>query len=166
MLVSLFSCRSKENKQEFVDDNSTGKQQTKTETNSGTDNKTITAPQDSSVQKNTSNEQKKDYKNYEKTYNSVATITPLQAGDYQGKDVTVKGYVADVYQSEKVAYLNFVEKFPKNPFTAVIFANKFGVFKNIDQYKKQNVEVTGRVSLYKGKPQIILDSESQIRMVR
>src|SRR5207249_2845609 len=61
----------------------------------------------------------------------VAVITALEAKDYLGKVVTVKGFVADIYKSEKVAYLNFVEKYPENPFTAVIFANKFADFGDV-----------------------------------
>jgi len=107
-----------------------------------------------------------DTKNYTRTYNPVAIISPLEAGDYLGKDVTVKGLVADIYKSEKVAYLNFVEKYPENPFTAVIFASRFSSFPDIDKYEFKTVEVTGRVTSFKGKPQIILDSESQIKVVK
>ena len=95
----------------------------------------------------------------------VAVISPVEAGDYNGKVVTVKGFVADVYKSEKVAYLNFVKKYPDNPFTAVIFASKFSEFENIYDYKMKNVEVTGRVSFYRGRPQIILNDPNQIKIV-
>lgn len=93
-----------------------------------------------------------------------AVISPLEAGNYHGRVVTVKGFVADVYQSEKVAYLNFVEKFPNNPFTAVIFSSKFSDFPDIIKYKNKDVEVTGRVSKYKEKAQIILNSPKQIEV--
>ena len=93
-----------------------------------------------------------------------AVISPLEAGNYHGRVVTVKGFVADVYQSDKVAYLNFVEKFPNNPFTAVIFSSKFSDFPDIIKYKNKDVEVTGRVSKYKEKAQIILNSPKQIEI--
>ena len=63
-----------------------------------------------------------------------------------------------------MAYLNFVEKYPNNPFTAVIFARQFGEFPEIEKYKNKMVEVTGRVSVFKGKPQIILNSPNQLKM--
>lgn len=94
----------------------------------------------------------------------VAVITPMDAGDYNGKTVTVKGFVADIYKNEKVAYLNFVEKYPDNPFTGVIFARVFSDFPDILKFKNKNVELTGRVSVYKGKPQIIINKPSQIKM--
>jgi len=95
----------------------------------------------------------------------VAVIGPLDASGYMGKYVIVKGYVADVYKSEKVAYLNFVQKFPENPFSAVIFANKFDEFGDIQIYSNKNVEVSGRISTFRGKPQMILDKPSQIKIV-
>jgi len=102
---------------------------------------------------------------YNKTETPVATISPLDAGTYMGKYVTVKGLVADVYQSDKVAYLNFVKKYPDNPFSAVIFARMFDAFGDIQVYANKNVEVTGRVSTFRGKPQIILDKTSQVKIV-
>jgi DNA/RNA endonuclease YhcR with UshA esterase domain len=94
-----------------------------------------------------------------------AVVSPLLAKDYIGKVVTVKGFVADVYKTEKVAYLNFVEKFPENPFSGVIFQSKFKEFAGMEIYGGKNVELTGRVTVYKGKPQIIMDSKEQIKIL-
>lgn len=165
--VSLFSC-GKDKKPEFVDDKTDSKtNDTKTEQLNNSEN----SVDDNSVQKNdttnnnTDNSNQKNpnskYKDFENE-KPVAVISPLEANDYNGKTVTVKGFVADVYQSEKVAYLNFVEKFPNNPFTAVIFASKFSDFPDIIKYKNKDIEVTGRVSMFKGKPQIICNSPKQI----
>lgn len=92
-------------------------------------------------------------------------ISPLETGAYLGKEVTVNGFIADIYRTERVAYLNFVEKYPDNPFTAVIFSSRFANFGDIDTYLNKNVEVTGRVSVFREKPQMILDSPSQIRII-
>lgn len=91
-------------------------------------------------------------------------ITTTSAENYVGQNVTVKGYVADVHITKKVAYLNFDNKYPKNTFTGVIFARKFSVFDNIEQYEGKTVELTGEVSKYKGKAQIILESKDQIKI--
>ncbi len=93
-----------------------------------------------------------------------AVISPVEAKNYIGKAVTVKGLVADVHKTEKVAYLNFVEKFPDNPFSAVVFARSFGDFGELDIYEGRFAEVTGIISLYKGKPQIILSERSQLKL--
>jgi hypothetical protein len=95
-----------------------------------------------------------------------AVISPLQASDYIGRVVTVKGFVAEVHRVEKVEYLNFVERFPENPFSGVIFASRFKDFGDITIYEGKNVELTGRVTVYKGKPQIIMDGKEQRRSFR
>jgi DNA/RNA endonuclease YhcR with UshA esterase domain len=94
-----------------------------------------------------------------------AVISPLQASDYIGRVVTVKGFVAEVHRVEKVEYLNFVERFPENPFSGVIFASRFKDFGDITIYEGKNVELTGRVTVYKGKPQIIMDGKEQIKIL-
>jgi DNA/RNA endonuclease YhcR with UshA esterase domain len=92
-------------------------------------------------------------------------VSPLQAKSHLGSVVTVKGFVAEVRKTEKVAYLNFVEKFPENSFSGVIFANRFKDFGDITVYEGRNVELTGRVTVYKGRPQIIMDSKEQIKIL-
>lgn len=94
------------------------------------------------------------------------TISPLEANENIGKFASVKGYVAEVNRRERVAYLNFVEIYPKTPFTGVIFANKFEEFGDLNKYLNKEVELTGIISIYKGKPQIVLDDKSQIRIVK
>jgi len=97
---------------------------------------------------------------------SDIVVSPVEASAYVGKYVTVKGYIAQVTKREKIAYLNFVEEYPRSPFAAVIFASRFSDFGNIQKYEHRNVEVTGIVSTYKGNPQIILNDPSQIKVVR
>ncbi len=93
-------------------------------------------------------------------------ISPLEASEYIGKFVAVRGYVAEVTKRERVAYLNFVERFPRNPFTGVIFAGKFDEFGDLDIYLHKEVEVSGLISTYKGGAQIILNDKSQIKIVK
>jgi DNA/RNA endonuclease YhcR with UshA esterase domain len=106
----------------------------------------------------------KELKFYNKTEKPEAVISAVEASEYIGKVVTVKGFVADVYKTERVAYLNFIEKFPKNPFSGVIFYGKFDAFGDLNIYEGKNVSITGRVTVYKEKPQIILDSKEQIKI--
>ncbi len=157
----IFISCGKEKKPEFTDDN-TG-QNTLTEMKNDEPKKDVKQEiaDDTSGNKTNTNQQNTKSRNFD-IGKPEAVISPLEAGNYHGRVVTVKGFVADVYQSEKVAYLNFVEKFPKNPFTAVIFASKFSDFPDIIKYKNKDVEVTGRVSMYREKAQIILNSPKQI----
>lgn len=114
----------------------------------------------------TENSEKQDTKKQSYTdLKPEKTISALEAKDNVGKIVIVKGFVADVYQSDRVAYLNFVEKYPRNPFTAVIFPRSFEEFGNLYEYMGKNVAVTGRVTIYKDKPQIILNDKAQIKVL-
>ena len=161
VLTFLVSCGKDDKNTEFVDDKTETKQEK-------TDNASKEHSVDSTLSTKDSiageNKKGSNFKQDFGNEKSVANITPLEAGDYVGKTVTVNGFVADIYQSEKVAYLNFVEKYPNNPFTAVIFARQFEDFPEIEKYKNKKVEVTGRVSVFKGKPQIILNSPNQLKM--
>lgn len=157
----IFVSCNKDKKPEFTDEN-TG-QNTPREMKNDEPKKEV--KQESAVDttdtKTNTNQQNTKNRNFD-IGKPEAVISPLEAGNYHGRVVTVKGFVADVYQSDKVAYLNFVEKFPNNPFTAVIFSSKFSDFPDIVKYKNKDVEVTGRVSKYKEKAQIILNSPKQI----
>lgn len=95
-----------------------------------------------------------------------SVITPKEARGYLGKELTVEGYVADVFRNDKVAYLNFDKKYPNNTFSGVIFASNFEEFDDIYSYKNKTVKLKGTVSEYKGKPQIIIESESQLEIVK
>lgn len=92
-------------------------------------------------------------------------ITTKEVNDYINKTVTVKGYVAEVVLRPKVNYLNFDKKYPDNTFTAVIFPDDMYKFEDLMKYQNKNVKVTGRISLYKGKPQIVINSTSQLKIV-
>lgn len=159
LLSILFISCGKEKKPEFTDDN-TGQNTPREMKNDEPKKETEPETKTDTASRETRTE---NYKNRSfEIGKPEAVISPLEAGNYNGRTVTVKGFVADVYQSEKVAYLNFVEKFPKNPFTAVIFASKFSDFPDIINYTNKDVEVTGRVSMYREKAQIILNSPKQI----
>jgi hypothetical protein len=95
----------------------------------------------------------------------VANITPVEANNYVGKPVVLKGLIVEVTKREKVAYLNLTEKYPENPCAAVIFADKFEEFSDMNELVHKNVQITGRVSTFKGKPQIILSNRSQLKIL-
>ena len=79
-------------------------------------------------------------KNTSQTVNLKSSETASKIGS----NAVVTGYVADVTVREKVAYLNFDGKYPKNTFTAVVFADKFDYFGDLMIYKNKTVEVKGK----------------------
>ncbi len=83
-----------------------------------------------------------------------------------GQLAVMTGKVADVHKSEKVIQINIGPKYPKQDFTAVIFASDFATFPDVDKLKGQTVEISGKVEGYKGKPQIVLKSKGQLTVLQ
>jgi len=100
-----------------------------------------------------------------KNQQEYINLKPSETTSKIGSNALVKGYVADVVIREKVAYLNFEAKYPKNTFTAVIFPEKYEVFGDLMSYKNKTVEVKGKIGTYSGKPQIILNNKNQLRII-
>ena len=60
--------------------------------------------------------------------------------------------------------LNAGAKYPDAPLTIVIFGENRAAFKNKPEefYLDKNICVTGRIAIYRGKPEIIISDEKQI----
>lgn len=88
------------------------------------------------------------------------------AGKYINKTKTVEGVIVATYNSGKACFLNFHPDY-KNNFSVVIFASDFDNFPDSpeDYYQFKTVRVTGKIKLYKGKPEIIASKQSQIKII-
>jgi DNA/RNA endonuclease YhcR with UshA esterase domain len=98
----------------------------------------------------------------------MATIPATEAGKHIGEVVTVEDRVASVHHSAKGnTFLNFGASHPNQVFTGWIPAEspaqKSPMLKETEG---KTVKITGRVQLYKGKPEIRIDSEEQLRVSR
>ncbi|MEM7813448.1 MAG: thermonuclease family protein [Candidatus Aenigmatarchaeota archaeon] len=94
-------------------------------------------------------------------------IGSCNAGNFIGKEVIVEGLIADAYKSStNTVFLNFDKPYPNQCFTSVIFSSNLAKFPENpeDYYKGKTVRVRGTVKEYQGKPEIILDSLSQIEV--
>ncbi len=92
-------------------------------------------------------------------------ISACQAGNYIGQETTAKGKVAVGYKSRTgTIFLNFGGAYPDQCFTATIFASDAGKFppNPNSYYEGKTVKVSGKIKLYEGKPEIILEEPSQI----
>jgi hypothetical protein len=100
---------------------------------------------------------------------SFSQIVSLDSiAKYAGKTVTVCSKVQGTFVSKgekKTTYISFGNPYPDNTFTAVIFETDLPNFKyNPSEYlKDKNVCITGLVKIYKGKPEIIVNDESQLK---
>jgi len=100
-------------------------------------------------------------------FDQADVISHTQASRYYGKRMTVEGTIVISNNTGKVCFLNFDQDW-RNHFTAVIFASDFALFPPHpeDHYLNRMVQVTGLIKEYKGKPEIIVKSPSQIKIVR
>lgn len=102
---------------------------------------------------------------------SFSQTVPLDSVQfYVGKTITVCSKVQSTFVTKgekKTTYINFGKPYPNNTFTAVIFSSDSAIFKyNPSEYlKAKNVCITGKVELYKDKPQMIIKKEEQIRVI-
>jgi len=97
---------------------------------------------------------------------TAKAYSSAEAKDHINEEAAVSGYVADVVIRDRVSYLNFDKKYPKNTFTGVVFEEKFGEVGDLEQYRNKNIELTGKITIYKGKPQIIINSKNQIKVLK
>jgi DNA/RNA endonuclease YhcR with UshA esterase domain len=63
-----------------------------------------------------------------------------------------------------MTFLNVGANYPDSPLTIVIYSNKLQnfSFKPSDYYKGKTICIIGRITIYKGKPEIISNSENEI----
>ena len=94
---------------------------------------------------------------------SVATYTAAEAGKHVGEIATITDKVDGVHQSGRGnIFLNLGGKNPNQIVTAFIPAASAGDFSNPQQYDGKTVAVSGKITLYHGKPEIIVTNVSQI----
>jgi DNA/RNA endonuclease YhcR with UshA esterase domain len=106
-----------------------------------------------------------------KTEKTSASATPakkisaLEATNFYNKTMTVTGKVARVSVRPKITYIDIDEAYPKAPFNGIIFASATNQFPNLKDLKGKNVELTGKIAEYQGKPQIVLNKSNQLVVV-
>jgi hypothetical protein len=94
-----------------------------------------------------------------------AKIGTADAAKYYDETMTVTGKVVGVSVRPTVALMDLDKPYPDSPFTLVVFEENFGRFGNLQDLKNQDVEVNGDITEYRGKPEIILESTNQIKVV-
>jgi len=96
-------------------------------------------------------------------------VIPDSVQFYEGKTITVCSKVADTYVStseKKITYLNFEYGYPNQTFSGVIFESDLPKFSYVPSefLLGKKVCVTGKVKIYKGRPEIIINSEEQLKI--
>src|SRR2546422_7631459 len=97
------------------------------------------------------------------TAQAPPNYTAAEAARHVGETATVTDRVDGVHQSGKGnIFLNMGGKYPNQAFTAFIPSSSAAQFSQPQQYEGRTVAVSGKITLYRGKPEIIVNSPSQI----
>ncbi len=98
---------------------------------------------------------------------SQKIYTSTEAINHIGEFASIKGKVYQVYISSRGnIFLNIDVIYPDNPFTAVIFKSDADKFPNIKSLEGKTIIITGQIKLYRNKPEIILKSQNQIKIIK
>ncbi len=97
--------------------------------------------------------------------NAPVQISAAESKEHIGAQAVVKGKIAEVNVGERIVRLNFEQPYPKNPFTAVIFPANTNKFPEVEKLKGKTVEVSGEIAVYRERPQIVLTSTNQVRVI-
>ncbi len=99
---------------------------------------------------------------------NLKLIKACQAKNFLNQKVIVEGKIVDTYflEKPKIVFLNFEFPYPHQCLKAVIFNKALKNFKNNPQnyFLNQTVRVYGKIKNYQGKPEIILETPSQIEI--
>lgn len=92
------------------------------------------------------------------------TISPLEVLNHYGQLVTVRGVVsADTTSGRGNRFLNMGGAYPNQAFTGWIPSKNASIFSNLPNVTGKTCAITGLPQPYKGRPEILLDSPSQVR---
>jgi len=93
----------------------------------------------------------------------TSNYAAADAAKHVGETATITDRVDGIHQSGKGnIFLKMGGKYPNQAFTAFIPSSSAGQFSQPQQYEERTVAVSGKITLYKGKPEIIVNSPSQI----
>jgi hypothetical protein len=97
---------------------------------------------------------------------SIPTIDIKQASSYEGKTVRICDKVYLSSSNRQPTFLDMGDYYPNSPLTVVIFGESRSNFSNTPEiyYVNKQVCITGKIQIYKGKPEIIADDQKQIEL--
>lgn len=94
----------------------------------------------------------------------IKTVAPAEAMNYYGRSISVKSVIsADTTSARGNRFLNMGGAYPNQAFTGWIPTKNANAFSVLPNVTGRTCIITGQVQPYKGKPEIILDSPSQVR---
>ncbi len=96
---------------------------------------------------------------------SIGTIDYTQASAHVGQTASVRGTLVKAYTSASgTVFLDFCKDYKKCPFSGVIFADDVKKFGDLSRYNSRSITLTGKISSYQGKAEIVLSNPNQISL--
>jgi len=92
-------------------------------------------------------------------------IGTADASKYYDESEVVTGKVEKITIGEEVNFINLDGVGRSAPFTAIIFPDNADKFGDLNRFQNQQVEISGTVTEYHNKPEIILETPDQIKVV-
>ncbi|MCX6790138.1 MAG: phospholipase D-like domain-containing protein [Candidatus Kaiserbacteria bacterium] len=94
---------------------------------------------------------------------SIGLIDYTEASQHIGEIASVRGTLVDSYTSATgTLFLDFCKNYKTCPFSAVIFSNDVKKFGDLTRYNGTMITLTGKISSYQGKAEIVLSETSQL----
>jgi hypothetical protein len=102
-------------------------------------------------------------------YAQTKKITAAEAKDHVGDRMTICGKVASTHYAKaskgEPTFLNLDEPYPREIFTILIWGSDRGKFGTPEsEYKGLRVCVTGKITTYRGTPEIVANERGQIEI--
>ena len=87
------------------------------------------------------------------------------AAPHAGERGCISGRVVKVFTSGAGnTFLDFCEDYRECPFTSVIFSSDKQKFGDLQSLAGRQIEIRGTITVYQGKPEIVIRDPGQIRM--
>lgn len=94
---------------------------------------------------------------------SIGTIDYTKAPSHIGEYASVRGTLVKAHTSKTgTVFLDFCENYKTCPFSGVIFADDAKKFDNLSRLNGSTVTLTGKISSYQGRAEIVLSSPTQL----
>ncbi len=92
-------------------------------------------------------------------------IGASEANKHYDQEMIVTGKVAQITIRPNIMFVNLDQPYPDSPFTLVIFPSATNQFGDIKALDGKNVEVTGKITNFHDRPEIVLDSTNQLKVI-
>jgi DNA/RNA endonuclease YhcR with UshA esterase domain len=94
-----------------------------------------------------------------------AKIGTADAEKYYDQEMIVTGKVVQVTLRPTIVFINLDKPHPGSPFVAVIHSENTNKFGDLDSLQGKSVEIKGTIKEYRDKPEIILRSAGQLKVL-